>query len=111
MMGRGSTLRSARWAVAVEDFFILLDVGRHVRRDILFGEDGRDRALRLACAAVDAFVGVDVELVLTLVDAVHWTDIDAGPVLDPDAGLDDHVSHCRASSLDVPIGSPLVAKV
>jgi hypothetical protein len=36
---------------------------------------------------------MDVELILALVDAVHWTDIHAGAVLDSDTGFRDDVGH------------------
>jgi hypothetical protein len=39
---------------------------------------------------------MDIELILTLIDAVHRTDIHAGSILDSDAGFDDHVSHAAA---------------
>ena len=41
------------------------------------GLDGVDRAFRLADAAVDAFVRMDDEHVLALVEAVHRADFDA----------------------------------
>src|SRR5215208_651176 len=91
-------LRPSRRRVAVEYFFILLYEGYHVGRHVLFGKNRRHRALGLAGAAVDALVGMDVELVLALVDAVHGTDIHARAVLDPDACLDDHIRHCGQSS-------------
>ena len=55
--------------------------------------DRLDRADRLAGAAVDAFVGVDVERALTLVDAVDGALVDAGAVLDVDARQRDDVGH------------------
>src|SRR5699024_5959535 len=64
--------------------------------------DRLDRAHRLAGAAVDALVGVDVEHALALVDAVHGTLLDAGQVLEVHTGLRDHVRHvpilCRPTS-------------
>src|SRR5207302_5768670 len=68
-------------------------------RDIRLSEDGRHRAHRFACAAVDALVGVDVQHHLALVficlgvDAVDRTDIHARPVFDVNAGLGDRVGH------------------
>src|SRR5688572_21603664 len=109
--GRRSTLRPAGWSVAVEDLLVLLDEGDLVRRDVLFGEDRGHRALRLASAAVDALVGMDVELVLALVDAVHRTHIHAGAVLHPDAGFGDHIGHCCCSSTKTHVSLVLFAKV
>jgi hypothetical protein len=82
----------------VEDLPILFDEGGVLWWNILFGEDCRDRTLRLAGAAIDAFVGVDVELVLPFVDAIHRTHIHAGAVLHPNAGLDNYISHPAKSS-------------
>jgi hypothetical protein len=64
-------------------------------RHIVLGEDGRDRADRLAGAAVDALIGVDVELavyVFVVVDAVDGTDLDAGLVDGADTGIRNDVS-------------------
>ena len=62
-------------------------------------EDHVDRARLHAGVAVDAQLGIDVELLRGLeigcprlrVDAVDWTDLDAGVVLDAASG--DHVRH------------------
>jgi hypothetical protein len=62
----------------------------------VLGEDGIDRALGLARAAVDALVRVDVELAVDSpieVDAVDRADRHAGLVEDVDAGLGDDVGH------------------
>src|SRR5699024_9739248 len=62
-----------------------VDVGRVVvlpfLGHIVFEEDRLDGADGFAGAAVDAFVGVDVERALTLVDAVDRAFFDAGAVL------------------------------
>ena len=47
-------------AIFPEDRLVLRNVRFHVRRNIVFGEDGRHRALGLTGTAVDALVGVDV---------------------------------------------------
>src|SRR5262249_8050188 len=91
-------LGSPGWAIAVEDLAILLDEGGHIRRDVFLGENGRHRTLRLAGSAIDALVGMDVELILTLVDAIHGTHVHTGAVLDSNACLDNHVRHCGNSS-------------
>src|SRR3990170_1778753 len=65
---------------------------------VVLGEDGGDGAGRLAGTAVDALVGVDIELAVyafLVVDAVHWTDVDAGLVENVDARVDDDVRHGR----------------
>src|SRR5689334_18926769 len=83
--------RPSRWGVRVEDLLVLRDEALEVRRDVFFGIDRTHRALRLARAAVDAFVGVDEQLVLALVDAIHGTDIDTGTILHTNAGFGDDV--------------------
>jgi hypothetical protein len=55
------------------------------------GLDSVNRAFRLANAAIDAFVGVDDEHVLALVEAVHRTNLDAVHVLAANAALVDDV--------------------
>ena len=69
--------------------------------EIVFSEDRLDRAGRLARAAVDALVGMDVQqlhafefrLVFARVDAVYRTDVHASRVLGPYAGFSDNVRH------------------
>src|SRR5207248_6305815 len=66
--------------------------------DVVLGEDGIHRALRLADTTVDALVRVNKQHVreaflVTLIDAVDRTDLHAGLVLDADARLADDVSH------------------
>jgi hypothetical protein len=60
---------------------------------ILFREDRGDGALRLARAAIDAFVRLNEQLVLAFIYAIDGTDVDAGPVLHVDAWLGDDVRH------------------
>src|SRR4029450_7130768 len=73
----------------------VLPLGGHV----VLVEDGLHRADRLAGAAVHALVGVDVEHAVALVDTVDRTLLDAGLVLDVDAGLGDDVGHLRVDPL------------
>jgi hypothetical protein len=57
--------------------------------------------------AVDALLWIDVELVDLLIvgligggmDAVHWADLDARVVLDPDARFSDYVRHSTSPSV------------
>ena len=67
-------------------------------RDLL--EDRLPGALRLAGAAVDALVGVDIELVLSLVDAIHGADVHARLVLHGNAGFSNDVGHERSLGSD-----------
>src|SRR5699024_1222834 len=85
--------RAARGDDVVEE----VDVGRVVvlpfRGHIVFEEDRLDGADGFAGTAVDAFVGVDVERALALVDAVDRAFFDAGAVLHIHTGLGDDVGH------------------
>jgi hypothetical protein len=90
---RDLSLRTARWGVAVEDFLVLLDIGSVVRGYVFLREDRCYGTLWLAGTAINALVGVNIELVLALIDAIHGTDIHAGAVLNSNTRLDDHISH------------------
>src|SRR5688500_17521233 len=85
--------RSSGRRLALEDVAIQLNVLFQVRRHILLREDGRDRALGLARATVDALVRMNEQLIRSFVDAVHRADVDARPVLRPDARFGDHIRH------------------
>src|SRR5438552_5144604 len=61
--------------------------------DIVLVEDRGHGAYRLARAAVDAFVRLDVQHARPLVDAIHRTLVHAGAVLHVDARLADRVGH------------------
>src|SRR4029450_1938498 len=90
---RRLSLRPPWRSVAVEHVFVLGDIRLHIGRHVLLRKDRRHRTLRLAGPAIDALIGMNVELVLALVDAVHRTYIYATPVLDPNASFHDHVRH------------------
>jgi hypothetical protein len=72
---------------------VLGDEARLVGGHVFLGEDRADRAGWDARAAVNALVGVNVELVVTFVDALHGANFDAGAVLRADAGLGNNVCH------------------
>src|SRR5947209_6639117 len=55
--------------------------------------DRGDRADGFAQAAVDAFVRLDIERAAAFVDAVDRTGLQAGLVLDVDAGVDNDEGH------------------
>src|SRR5579864_3367866 len=57
------------------------------------GLDRVGRALRLAHAAIDAFVRMDDQHVLALVEAIHGAYLDAVGIFALDAGFGDDVSH------------------
>ena len=46
-------------------------------RNLVFGNDGIDRAFRLAQRAIDAFLRIDHEHVRALVEAIHGADFHA----------------------------------
>jgi hypothetical protein len=60
---------------------------------VVFVKDRVDGADWLACAAVDALVGMDVESTTAFVDAVDRALVDTCPVDDVDAGFGDDVGH------------------
>src|SRR5438105_5971628 len=80
---------------------VLLGEGRPLVGQLILGEAGVDRAGLDAGVAVDALLGVDVELLDVVVaglvrggmDAVDRADLDARVVLRADARLCDDVSH------------------
>src|SRR5258708_2792828 len=92
---------AAGGAELVEELGVLNGELRPLVGHVVFVEDRLDRADRLAGAAVDALVGVDVEHPLAFVDAVDRAFLDAALVLDVDARLGDHIRHGRSASLGV----------
>src|SRR5215471_8853351 len=79
--------------IVLEELLVDLGVLLPLGRQLIVDEDRLDGAHRLARAAVDALIRMDVEHRLALVDAVHGADFHAGLVLDIDAGFRDHVRH------------------
>src|SRR3954452_18231374 len=59
---------------------------RQFGRQAVVGMDGVDRTDGFAEAAIDAFLRMDVERAPALIDAIDRTGIEAGPILDVDAG-------------------------
>src|SRR3546814_6656668 len=60
-------------------------------------KDRLGRAFRLAHTAIDAFLGVDDQHVLALVEAVHGANLDAIHIFAADAGVGDPIGHGRNS--------------
>src|SRR5450830_215659 len=83
--------RLAGWVGARKNVLVERDVFLPLRRHVFLWEDGAHRALRLAGAAVDALVGLDVQHLLVFVEAVDGADLDTGLVLHVDARLADYV--------------------
>src|SRR5262245_16167372 len=77
----------------LEELAVLVDERVPLLGQRAVREDRHHRAGRFARLTVDALVGVDVVLVLALVDAVDRADLDARLVLHPDAGLGDDERH------------------
>ena len=90
--------RAARGAELVEVVDVGLGVVAPLVRQVVLVEDRLDRAHRLAGAAVDALVGVDVEHPPALVDAVDRALLDAGLVEQIHTRLGNHVGHCAPPS-------------
>lgn len=102
---------TSRWRLALEYFAVDLDVLLQVGRHILFRKDRRYRTLRLACAAIDALVGMNVKLIRPFVDAIHRTNVHASAVLGVLAGFCYDVRHVVSESavarVEVPRAFPL----
>lgn len=64
-----------------------------IRGYIFFGKDRADGASGDASTAVDAFLGVNVKLIVTFVNAFDRTNFDAGGIFGANAGLGDNKSH------------------
>ena len=84
---------AARRTQFVEEVDVGLGVVAPLVRQIVLVEDRLHRAHRLARAAVDTFVGMDVQHPAALVDAVDRAFLDASLVEHIDARLGDHVGH------------------
>jgi hypothetical protein len=92
--------------VLLEEVQVLSDIGLVFLGDIVFGKDSIHGTLRLARAAINAFVRVDEKLfdrveprlVLSRVDTVDRANINAGRVLDVDARFRDYIRHSSSSS-------------
>src|SRR5581483_9096072 len=69
----------------------------------VFGEDSAHRADRLAGAAVDALIRIDVVLGIAVgrMDAIHRADLDARSVFHPNTWFSDHISHAFTSFLSL----------
>ena len=80
-------------AELVEELDVRLVVVLPLLRSVVLVEDRLDRADRLTGTTVDAFVRVDVQGPLALVDAVDRALLDARLVLDVDTRLRDDVGH------------------
>jgi len=63
--------------------------------DFVFHEDRIDRAFRLAQAAVDTLVRVDIKHIPRFMDAVYGADGNAGFIFHPNAGFGDHIRHSQ----------------
>ena len=84
---------------------VLGDERRLIARHVFFWVDGTDRAGWDASAAIDALVRVNVELVVTLVNAFDGANFDAGGIFGSDAGLSDDVCHVGSS-----LGKPSISR-
>jgi hypothetical protein len=86
---------------------INLDEALPLFRHFLLGKDRGDGTSGLAGAAIDALVGIDIELdglgesrfVFARMDAVHRADVDACSVFGVDAGFGNDIRHILSSNL------------
>jgi hypothetical protein len=79
----------------LEIVIVHLSVGSPLLRNSVLGKDGYYRTNWFAGGAVDALVGVDIKHVVDVrrVDAINWTNIDTGAVLNIDARFSDDIGH------------------
>jgi len=94
--------------LSLKELAILLDVALPLLWYGVIGEDGLDRAFWFARATINAFVGVDVILVVTLINAIHRTDRHARGVFRADARLSNNVWHRCLLPIDASITHTMV---
>jgi hypothetical protein len=83
----------SRGRFVLEHIAVDLNVLLEIRGHVLFRKDRGHRALGLARTAINALVGMDVELIGSFIDAVYRAYIDAGAVLRILAGFSYDVGH------------------
>ncbi len=76
----------------VEELNICLVIVSPLRWQVVFVIDCFDRANWLAGTAVDAFIRVNIEHAVALIDAVDWAFLDAGLVFHINARQCNHIS-------------------
>jgi len=87
--------------LASEEGRVFLGIALPFFRQVVSGKDGRNRANRNTCAAINALDGIDEELlligvrslVLLGVDTVYRARIHAGCVLRADTGFSNYICH------------------
>jgi hypothetical protein len=92
------SLGTTRRVLALEYVAVDLDVLLQISRHVLFGKNRRHRTFRLAGPAIDALVGMDEQLLGTLVNAIHRTHVDARAILGVLAGFRYDVRHLDPGS-------------
>ena len=60
---------------------------------VIFGEDGMDRAFRLTQGTVDAFIRIDDQEIRSFMKTIHWADFYTVGVLTLDAVFSHDKSH------------------
>ena len=90
----GSNLARSTWgANRLEEDGVYFTVLLPLTRDVVFIIDRLHRTDRLTGAAIDTFIGLDVEHPSALVNAVHRTLFDTGLILYIHTRLGDYVGH------------------
>ena len=56
-------------------------------------ENRLNGTLRLTCTTINTLIGMNVELVLALIDTVDWTNFNTTRVVRIDTGLGDNIGH------------------
>jgi hypothetical protein len=84
----------------LEVLLVLLDVARPLARDVRIRKNRLDGALRLTRTTIDAFVRVDVKLILGLINAIDRANLDATRVFRLDAWFGNDVGHIPRCPLE-----------
>ena len=87
--GMGNHMRD----IGPELRIFMVDLDPFLGAGLAVGEDGLGRTFRFTNSAVDAFVGVDDEHVLALVETIHRTYFDAISVFALDTKVIDKIGH------------------
>ncbi len=90
-----------RWLAFLSSFSVELSIVDPVLWHIILIENGFYGTFGYAGAAVDAFIGMNDQHVLALVEAVHRADLDAVGVFAGDAVVDHHIGHGSGGLLGV----------
>jgi hypothetical protein len=93
LAGSANLARATRRAEFIEEFGVITLESLPLARDIIFVIDRLDRTYRLTSTTIDTLIWLDVEHPIAFIDAIDWTLLDTGFVLDIDTRFCDDVCH------------------